>query len=105
MNLGDKVKINNLVPGDCCTDFVHIFEIVRSGDVMPSFSPDTPVLRMLMPYPRPEHDYKIEYKTGQILANYFDADAYYFGKRDELNFIIHELEKINEDTRLKKKFS
>lgn len=66
MKLGEMVTLGQCVPGDLLDDGNAILEVVRSGDVMASFSPNTCCLRTRHVF---KHTKGYSWPNGTVISN------------------------------------
>jgi hypothetical protein len=82
VKVGGRVSFQGVPRGHFFTDHVHVFESVRSGDVLPSFSPDANVMRCHAILPDCEaRGAKPSMSVGQTATDYFGAEFTYLGSK------------------------
>lgn len=69
-----QIKMNDTKVGEYLftLDLRYIFKVVRSGDVMESFSPETPVLQTHFKIDQNDPSFKV----GQITIDYFNSEFF-----------------------------
>lgn len=76
MTTFDSVEVYDIPIGHFCTDFLHVWESVRSGDVYKeSFAPNMAMMRCAYVI---DED-KASFKVGSITEDYFKSKFLYLG--------------------------
>ena len=91
LKISDKCKKQDVPIGHYFTDAIHVWQSVRSGDVMGSFAPNFPIMKCVEIY----NKYRIEYKIGDVVEDYFSHDFMYLG--DDFEIIKKWLKVVKAD--------
>ncbi len=92
--IGSRIKFNQIPIGHFCTDLIHIFESVKSGEVIASFAPEYPVMRTYARLPDiKQRGINPRYLIGGITMDYFDSYFVYLGTKETADKFISLLKK------------
>ena len=88
---GSNVNVNDIPVGHLIYGYSAVFETVRSGDVMSSCSPETPVLvvRWLHPDKISNH-----YCINRVFIDYFNSSYIYVGPASDLRDIVKLMDSL-----------
>lgn len=94
LRIGNEVKFDQIPIGHFFTDLIHIFESVKSGEVIASHAPEYPVIKTYAHFPDlNERNIKPKYSIGKITIDYFNNDFIYLGTKETADKFISLLEK------------
>lgn len=84
---GSVVSFNEIPLNHYFTDYWHFWKKVKSGEVMASLSPESPVMQCVSAINYPDgNEFAEKWKPGEITMDYYRAKFAYIG--DESNFVI-----------------
>lgn len=87
-----QATINEIPMNHYFFDYYHIWKKVRSGDVMESLSPDSPVMQCVRAINYKEkHGHENDWMPGQITIDYFKAKFTYIGDQSAWNKVMDKI--------------
>lgn len=90
--IGEKATIAEIPMNHYFCDYYHIWKKVRSGDVMASLSPESPVMQCVRAITYKEkHGHEDDWKPGQITIDYFKAKFNYIGDESIWNKVMDKM--------------